>query len=86
MDMISVLKSIEDEFILNIDGTEQSCENGATALDVINPAVVYAIQKIGVKDAKVYVEVCDQTDAIAQKNKVWMEAEKVKTGVEPSFF
>ncbi|MCC8149949.1 MAG: hypothetical protein LIO96_00375 [Lachnospiraceae bacterium] len=86
MDMISVLKSIEGEFILNIDGTEQSCENGAVVLDVINPAVVYAIQKIGVKDGKVYIEVCDQTDVIAQQNKVWMEAEKAKTGVESSFF
>lgn len=86
MDMISVLKSIEDEFILIIDGTEQSCESGAATLDAIDPAVVYAIQKIGMKDGKVYVEVCDQTDVIVQKNKVWMEAEKAKTGVEPSFF
>ena len=86
MDMISVLKSIEGEFILNIDDKEQSCENGAVALASINPAVVYAIQKIGVKDGKVYVEACDQTDVIAQQNKVWMEAEKAKTGVEPSFF
>ncbi len=38
------------------------------------------------KDGKVYVEVCDQTDVIAQQNKAWMEAEKVKTGVEQSFF
>lgn len=43
MDMISVLKSVEGELILNIDGTEQSCESGAAALDAINPAVVYAI-------------------------------------------
>lgn len=87
MDIISVLKSIDGEFILNIDGTEQSCESAAAAaLDVINPAVVYAIQKIGVEDGKVYIEACDQTDAIAQQNKAWMEAEKAKTGVEPSFF
>ncbi|MCD7726010.1 MAG: hypothetical protein LUI12_10765 [Clostridiales bacterium] len=88
MDMIlnSVLNSIEGEFILDVDGTEQSCESGAAALDAIDPAVVYAIQKIGVKDGKVYIEVCDLTDVIAQKNKVWMEAETVRTGVEPSFF
>ncbi|MCD8336752.1 MAG: hypothetical protein LUD18_05650 [Lachnospiraceae bacterium] len=88
MDMIlnTVLNSIEGEFILNIDGTEQSCESGVAALDAIDSAVVYAIQKIGVKDGKVYIEVCDQTEAIAQQNKVWMEAEKAKTGVEPSFF
>lgn len=86
MDMVSVLKSIEGEFILNIDGKEQNCESGAAALDAVNPAVVYAIRKIGVKDGKVYIEVCDQTDVIAQKNKVWVEAETAKTGVEPSFF
>ncbi|MCD7825571.1 MAG: hypothetical protein LUH14_06400 [Clostridiaceae bacterium] len=88
MDMILkiVLKSIEGDFILNIDGTEQSYESGAAARDSIDPAAVYAIQKICVKDRKVYIEVCDQTEAIAQRNKGWMEAEKAKTGVEPSFF
>lgn len=88
MDIIlnAVLKSIEGEFILNIDGTEKNCKSRAATRDAINSAVVYAIQKIGVKDGKVYIEVCDQTDVIIQQNTTWMEAEKAKSGAEPSFF
>lgn len=88
MDMIlnTVLKSVEGGCILNIDRSEHSYESGAVVLDAIDSTTVYAIQKIGVKDGKVYVEICDQTDVIAQKNAAWMEAEKARTGVEPSFF
>ncbi len=88
MDMIlnTVLKRIDGELILNIDGFEQSYENGAAALDVINLDVIYAVQKIGVKDGKVLVIAHDQTDDIAQQNKVWINEQKEKTGVEPSFF
>ncbi|MCD8150797.1 MAG: hypothetical protein LUE92_14815 [Clostridiales bacterium] len=88
MDMIlnSVLMSIDGNFILNIDGSEQNFESGAAATDTIDFTVVYAIQRIGVKDGKVYIEVCDQTDVIAQQNKVWIKSEKARTGAEPSFF
>lgn len=88
MDMIlkTVLKSIDGEFILSIDGMEKNCESGTAALDSIDFSVVYAIQKIGVKDGKVYIEVCDQTEMIARQNTVWIEAEKARNGAESSFF
>lgn len=78
--------SIDGELILNIDGSEKSYEDGIAAQDAIDPAVIYAIQKIGVKDGKVCVVVHDQADNIAQQNKAWINEQKEKTGVEPSFF
>lgn len=88
MDMIlnTVLKGIEGELILNIEGKEQSCKSSDAALDAINSAVVYVLQKIGVKDGKVYIEVCDERDVITRQNMIWMKAEKARSGVEPSFF
>ncbi len=82
----TILRNIEGEFILNIDGMDQKCENGVEVLDTINSDVVYAIQKISVKDGKVYIKVCDQTEVIVRKNTAWMEAEKTRTGIEVSFF
>lgn len=88
MDMIlnTVLKSVEGGCILNIDGSERSCESSVAALNAIDSAVVYAIQKIGVKDGKVCIAVHDRTADIVQQNKAWVEEEKKKTGTEPSFF
>lgn len=83
-----VLNTIKEPFICTMDGVTKEYENGTIAVDGLkeNLKVTHSIEKIGMCNGKIGVIIVDQQQEISVSNKVWMAAQKEKTGIEPSFF
>lgn len=81
-----MFKGVIGAMILDIDDVEQNFESGTAAVESLDTTAVYNLWKIDTKDGKIRFSVNDRTEEIARQNKEWMDEEKQRTGVEPSYF